>query len=74
MGYCNWSMYSCNSFMFMSKMIFKDRNNFYYKFPQRSCQRCLNYPCLPNMDKLKSDFAKIGCKNFNDSNIFTWKK
>lgn len=34
----------------------------------------MNYPCLPHMDKLKSDFAKFGCKNFDDANIFTWKK
>jgi hypothetical protein len=25
------------------------------------------------MDKLKSDFAKFGCKKFDDVNIFKWK-
>lgn len=54
----------------MSEVIFKDRDNFHYKFPQNSCKRCLNYPCLPHMEKLKSDFAKFGCKNFDDSNVF----
>ena len=56
------------------ELIFKDKDNFHYKFPQNSCKRCLNYPCLPNMDKLKSDFAKFGCKKFDDANIFQWKK
>lgn len=51
-------------------MIFKDKDNYHYKFPQRSCSRCLNYPCVPSMDKLKSDFAKFGCKNFADVNVF----
>ena len=55
-------------------MIFKDRDNFHYKFPQNSCKRCLNYPCIPNMEKLKSDFAKFGCKKFDDVNVFEWKK
>lgn len=51
-------------------MIFKDKDNYHYKFPQRSCSRCLNYPCVPSIDKLKSDFAKFGCKNFADVNVF----
>lgn len=34
----------------------------------------MNYPCLPKMDLLKSDFAKFGCRNFDDANIFAWKK
>ena len=24
------------------------------------------------MDKLKSDFAKFGCRNFDDANVFAW--
>lgn len=48
----------------------KDRDGFSYKHPERSCKRCLKYPCLENMDVLKSDFAKYGCKNFDDSNVF----
>ena len=46
-----------------SEMIFKDKDNFHYKFPQNSCKRCLNYPCLPDMSKLKSDFAKACVPN-----------
>ena len=57
------------------EMMFKDKYNFHYRFTQYSCKRCLNYPCLPNMDKLKSDFAKFGCKKFDDANVFNlWKK
>ena len=50
--------------------IFKDSDGFTYAHPERSCKRCLNYPCLENMDTLRSDFAKYGCVNFNDINIF----
>lgn len=57
-----------------TELIFKDKDNFHYKFPQRCCKRCLNYPCLPKMNLLKSNFAKFGCKMWEDSNIFEWKK
>ncbi len=52
------------------EVIFKDPDGFYYKFPERSCKRCLKYPCINNMDNLKSDFAKYGCKNWDDMNTF----
>ena len=48
--------------MSSSELIFKDKDNFHYKFPQNSCKRCLNYPCLPNMDKLKRDYLVEGWK------------
>jgi hypothetical protein len=60
--------------MSYSEVMFKDKDNFHYKFPQNSCKRCLNYPCVNNMEKLKSDFAKFGCKKFDDANVFEWKK
>ena len=60
--------------MFSSEMIFKDKDNFHYRFPQNSCKRCLNYPCLEEMDKLKSDFAKFGCRNYLNANIFDLSK
>lgn len=50
--------------MSTSKVILKD------KYPQRSCKKCLNYPCIEDMDKLKSNFAKLGCDNWLDSNVF----
>ena len=69
MWHCRrYNSYCC--IMRSSKIIFKDKDNFHYKFPQRSCLRCLNYPCIPNMDKLKSDFAKLGCRKFSDINVF----
>lgn len=51
--------------------IFKDDAGLAYAHPERSCKKCLRYPCLDNMDKLKSDFAKYGCVKFSDSDIFT---
>jgi hypothetical protein len=54
----------------IGKVIFKDKNGVHYKFPERSCKRCLKYPCLEKMDLLKSNFAAYGCKMFENSNVF----
>lgn len=54
--------------------IFKDKDGFTYQHPERSCNRCLNYPCIDNMDKLLSDFAKYGCIHFDDVNTFRGSK
>ena len=63
-----------NNIMPISEIMFKDKDGFHYKHPERSCTRCKNYPCLSNMDKLLSNFAAYGCKMFKDSNIFeVWK-
>jgi hypothetical protein len=53
---------------------FKDDNGLVYAHPERSCKTCLNYPCLENMDTLRSDFGRYGCKNYSDANVFTIKK
>ena len=54
--------------------MFKDKDGFHYKHPERSCKRCKNYPCLKNMNILEGDFAAYGCKNFEDINTFeVWK-
>lgn len=60
--------------MSVAEVMFKDRDGFHYKHPERSCTRCTNYPCLLNMDKLQGDFAKYGCKNYSDFNIFNTDK
>lgn len=63
-----------NIIMSVNKIMFKDKDGFHYKHPECSCTRCLNYPCLPDMDKLKSDFGAYGCKKFEDANTFeVWK-
>ena len=49
---------------------FKDEDGFHYRHPERSCKRCLNYPCIESMDKLRGDFAKYGCNLYKDENIF----
>ena len=62
-------MYNYN-IMSASEIIFKDKDGFHYKHPERSCLRCIKYPCLPNMDKLKGNFASYGCKYYEDINTF----
>lgn len=54
----------------VSEIMFKDKDGFHYKHPERSCKRCMKYPCLKDMDKLKSDFARYGCLNYEDINTF----
>lgn len=60
--------------MSSDELIFRNKDGFRYKFPQNSCKRCINYPCIPKMDILKSDFAKFGCSNWIDGNIFNISK
>lgn len=63
-----------NNIMPIAEVMFKDKDGFHYKHPERSCQRCKNYPCLSNMDKLFGNFAAYGCKMFEDINTFdVWK-
>ena len=50
--------------------MFRDKDGFHYKHPERSCKTCKKYPCVTNMNILKCDFAKYGCKNFEDINTF----
>ena len=58
----------------IAEIMFKDKDGFHYKHPERSCMRCIKYPCIPDMDKLKGDFAKYGCKSWEDVNTFKkWK-
>lgn len=54
----------------ISEVMYKDKDGFHYKHPERSCNRCMKYPCLKDMDKLKSDFAKYGCTYYKDINTF----
>ncbi len=39
-----------NIIMPITEVMFKDKDGFHYKHPERSCTRCKNYPCLPNME------------------------
>lgn len=55
------------------KVNFKDEDGFAYKHPERSCSRCLEFPCIPEMEKLKGDFAKYGCLHYRDINVFECK-
>lgn len=50
--------------------MFKDKDGFHYKHPERSCSRCMNYPCIKDLEKLKGDFAKYGCIDYKDINFF----
>lgn len=70
----NFSISNFSYNMYNKVNIFKDRDGFTYAHPERSCTRCLNYPCIEKMDTLFSDFAKYGCINFDDINTFRGSK
>lgn len=39
----------------------------YWKYPERTCTQCVNYPCFDGMETLDSDFAKYGCFQYERS-------
>lgn len=58
----------------VAEVMYKDKDGFRYRHPDRSCERCLKYPCIEGMNKLKGDMAKYGCKLYGDVNTFElWK-
>lgn len=55
----------------ITEISFKDQNGFHYKHPERSCDRCKNYPCIEGMkENLLCNFARYGCRNWDDVNTF----
>lgn len=50
--------------------IFKDTEGIKYKHPERTCKDCEKYPCMKGMDSFKCDFAKYGCREFEN---ISWK-
>ena len=54
--------------------VFKDRDGFTYKHPERNCNNCLNYPCVSGMESLISNFAAYGCMDFEDINVWNSMK
>ena len=49
-------------------MQIKDKDGVKIKYPERSCSQCIRYPCMENMDELKCDIAKYGCRDFKIRN------
>lgn len=49
--------------------LFKDKDGFTYKHPERDCKACLNHPCVPKMEELKSNFAAYGCSNYKEYDV-----
>lgn len=55
----------------ITKALFRDPDGVLYKFPNRTCKDCTEYPCMKDMDTtFVSDFAKYGCTKYKD---YTWK-
>lgn len=54
----------------MSAINFNDESGHHFKHPERSCKKCLKYPCIKGMDVLVGNFAAYGCTLFEDINTF----
>lgn len=46
----------------------KDKYGVKLKYPDRTCIKCNKYPCFDGINKCKSDFAKVGCKFWQNDN------
>ena len=44
--------------------IIKDEFGIQLKYPDRDCKECRKYPCMQNFSIFKCNFAKYGCKDF----------
>ena len=43
----------------------KDKWGIKYKYPDRTCKKCIRYPCFSGqVEVCKCDYAKYGCKNY----------
>ena len=40
-----------------------------WKYPSRSCNKCTLYPCFKGQENMKADYAKDGCKNFEEDKL-----
>ena len=40
-----------------------------WKYPSRSCNKCTLYPCFKGQENMKADYAKYGCKNFEEDKL-----
>lgn len=45
----------------MKNQYYYDNVGVKYKYPNRSCKNCNNYPCSNDISTLDVDFAKYGC-------------
>lgn len=45
----------------------RDSGGIIYKYPNRDCKECLNYPCFDGIDNLSCNFAKYGCQQYEES-------
>lgn len=44
----------------------KDAEGVVYKHPERTCKNCKKYPCFRGIEKSVCDFAKYGCRDYED--------
>lgn len=45
----------------------RDSEGVILKYPERDCEKCLNYPCFYGIENLSCNFAKYGCIQYESS-------
>lgn len=45
----------------------KEQHKRYWKYPDRNCKRCRNYPCFVGIENSKVEFAKYGCFKYDEN-------
>ena len=40
-----------------------------WKYPARSCNKCNLYPCFKGQENMKADYAKYGCKLYEEDEL-----
>ena len=50
----------------VNKNFDRDDEGIKYKFPERTCGKCFNYPCFKGIENFFCDMAKYGCKNYKE--------
>lgn len=44
----------------------KDKDGVKYQYPQRTCKDCIKYPCFRGQERMTCDYAKYGCRKYED--------
>lgn len=45
----------------------RDSQGISYKYPDRTCKKCLRYPCFEGIKNMICDFAKYGCREYESA-------
>lgn len=47
----------------------RDDFNVILKFPDRTCKKCIRYPCFIGIENCCCDFSRYGCTQFKEKSV-----